>query len=170
MADQKVKDMTEEAAIADDDLFYLSTDEGGGSFLDRKVKKSAVQKGVQSGFHNESNGESSTTATDPQQKLRLTFTPPVVGDYEISFSALVTVSDTGVGVELQVQVDAATPKKLALMTSSLDYGDNGWFIYAGNFILAGLSAAEHTIDLDYSSEVSAKTAYIKEAVITARSI
>ena len=46
MPNTPVKDMAEESALSDNDLLYGSTDESGGTFLDKKVKVSTMRKKV----------------------------------------------------------------------------------------------------------------------------
>jgi hypothetical protein len=69
-----------------------------------------------------------------------------------------------------MQIDDTITKKEILETVSLlDYGDDGWVGYSGNFVVQ-LSVASHDIDLDFKPENTGDTAYVKEAVITARRI
>jgi len=46
MADKLVKDMTEETSLEEADLFYGSTDEGGGTYADKKMQMSTIRKDV----------------------------------------------------------------------------------------------------------------------------
>lgn len=118
----------------------------------------------------EDDSESSTTSITYQQKLRLTFTPLLAGDYEVIFSALVSHSNTGNLMLMRIQIDdTTTEREISADLSGLKYVDGAWHPYAGNFVVT-LSAASHNIDLDYASGEAGKTMYIQNVVLVARRI
>lgn len=116
-------------------------------------------------------GETSTTSTSPQQKLRLTFTPPEQANYEVTFTAMVSCSDTGILIHTRLQLDdTVTYFPVALELYNYKYEDGAYAIRSGSFVIPNLTAASHNIDLDYWSGESGKTAYIKEAYLIVRKI
>ena len=119
---------------------------------------------------NYSTGQSSTTSTNWQQKLRLTFTPDIAGDYEIHWSALVSHMDTGVFMKMRIQIDdSVTYNEWAQEFYNFKYEDGAWSIKSGVFVV-NLSQVSHNIDMDFRSGESGKTMYIKEALLIARRI
>jgi len=121
-------------------------------------------------FYNSSTGQSSTTSTSWQQKVRLTFTPPSAGDYEITFSMMQSHSDTGVMYKTRVQVDNSTTYYSTREEFyNFKYSDGAYRMRGGSFTV-NLSAQQHNIDLDYRTGESGKAAYIKEAYIIARGV
>ena len=123
---------------------------------------------IRDSYSVESNAESSTTGTTYIQKVRLSFTPIAAGDYEINFSFLIGTSNTGFATNSRVWVDSSTVKKeiMANLTSAYPNMHGR----GGNFMLYGLTAAAHTVDIEYCSASAGKSTYITEAVITARRI
>ena len=104
------------------------------------------------------------------QKLRLTFTPPETGNYEVSFSCMVSHSDTGVFAQTRVPVDDTDTYKETLQELyNFKYSDGAYYGRHGIFVV-NLDASVHTLDLDFATGDSGKTMYIKEAIITARRI
>lgn len=109
----------------------------------------------------ESLGVSSTTSTSYIQKLKLTTPSIPAGNYMINWSADLGNSSTKVASKMQVQVDDTT----TLAGSQIDFTEsNGYAMQAGHAIVA-LTAAVHTIDIDYSI-LSAGTANIRNARLT----
>lgn len=121
-------------------------------------------------YYVESNNQSQRTSSTWGQKVRLTFTPNSAGYYEITYSALISCSDTGVKIHTRAQVDDTTTKKeIVEELYNFKYADGAWHDRMGHWV-SYLDATEHNIDLDYKTSESGKAAYIKEAVITARRI
>ena len=139
--------------------------------LTTKSYVDATTSGVnRDAYYAESNGESSTTSDEWQQKVRLTFTPTTSGSYEITFSMMQSHEDTGVLHKARVQIDdSITRYEQWEEFYNFKYEDGAYRTRSGSFVVY-LSAQQHTIDLDYCSYVSGKAAYVKEAVIIARRI
>jgi len=116
--------------------------------------------------------ESSTTSTQFQQKLRLTFTPSIVGNYEVAWSALLSAASSGC-INSRIQLDdTLTFHSCSHRSPSFDYSQGDYLIRTGIFVLENISAEEHYLDLDYCSGGcgSTKAAYIKEAYLVIRKI
>ena len=113
-----------------------------------------------------SEGESGTTSTDWQQKLRLTVTPEVAGEYMILAHASLRCSDSsGLNASwCQLELDDTTQLGFGYYTGSA-VADSQTIMWVGT-----LSAAAHTFDLDYTRAGTSATAYISNARIVARRI
>ena len=157
------------------DAGYITIEDANGDSVPNV--KSTVY-GDRPAFYAESSGQSTTTSLAYQQKLRLTFTPTVPGNYEISFSALIKINPLELAEPIPVvggSVDAAIKTRVQINDTTVKMEATGkihkgyWDIRSGNFVY-DFSAEQHTIDLEYCSGASRSTAYIKESTIVARKI
>jgi hypothetical protein len=110
----------------------------------------------------ESLGESTTTSSSFQRKLRLTTPTLPAGDYHIQWSCGAYSDDRNLA--LRVQVDDSTT---LFQSDDFERVDNDFFPLSGHADVT-LSAASHTVDLDYAQGTSAESgsARIKYARIT----
>jgi len=117
-------------------------------------------------FYAISESESSTTSTDWQEKLKLTFTPFSQGNYVIHFSADVSHESAGVIMKARLQLDDTyTYRERQIELYNYKHSDGAYNQYTGMYILEDLSAEEHTLDMDYCSNKKNKAMYIKSAHI-----
>lgn len=107
-----------------------------------------------------SDSEGSTTSTSYVQRLRLT-TPSldIAGKYRINWYCELRASSTSYDVKGRVQIADSTD--LALINIEPQDG-NSWFPWSGFIYRTGLSG-NYGVDLDYCSESSDGTAYIRRA-------
>lgn len=108
-----------------------------------------------------SEGESITTDTAWQQKLRLSFTPPIAGDYMLLFSCEITNSSATKEVQVQLEQDDTTQLNYAYHSPSTA---NRYDTRMGYAIVA-LDTNPHTFDLDFSRIGTVGTAKIRRARI-----
>ena len=109
-----------------------------------------------------SDGESSTTSTSYQTKTTLSFTPTAADDWVILGFAEYKGTSTSYSVRARLVIDGVTENEITVEpTNATDYQS-----YTAMKV-ASLSAAAHTVTLDYSSESSSATAYIRNARIVA---
>jgi len=116
----------------------------------------------------ESDGESTTTATGYQQKLLLTTPVLAAGTYKISFYCEHKSDDgTNDGSEARVDLDSGT---IIAETESMNASPGGFAAGDGHWLAMGgfrevvLTAAAHTIEIDYRQTTS-NTARIRRARI-----
>lgn len=119
-------------------------------------------------FYAVEDAESSTTSTTPQQKLRLSFTPSSIGNYEVNFSYMYSASNPAVKFTVIMECDDSVRKKTLATKVGDIYTVGDYQIGGGNFVLENLSAEPHTIDMDYAILTGSGTLYIKEATIVVR--
>lgn len=113
--------------------------------------------------------EDSTTSTAPQQMLRLTTPSLPAGTYRIEADANVRTSDSGERVYVQVEVDDTTVILQWVRTID-DVNDSDVREPVGGFVDVVLTAAVHTIDLDWRSGTAGKTAFIRDGKIAIRRV
>ena len=105
------------------------------------------------------NTESSTTLTAFQEKLKLTTPSLTAGDYYISWQCQLRTSNNGREVTIQVELDDTTQLTQMTWDSTLDAQISGSDHQT-------LTAAIHTIDIDFQAESgAARTATISDARI-----
>ena len=124
------------------------------------------------------NADASTLSTAFVQKLRVTFTAPLTGVYEINHSCFLSCSDDGYITSARLQIDdgAVTLSGrtsiheggVTLGTTGAIYPDS-WANHGGSFFVT-LTAGSHDIDYDFKTELATKTAWIKEATISIRQV
>lgn len=111
--------------------------------------------------YNDSDGESSTTSTGYQQKLRLTATTDS-SFYMLFWSAEVKCERYTRPMSVRIQVnDSTTVQEVGYDPITFDvYSD---FAPASGFVRLSLSAGTTNIDMDYRSLVNGETARIRKA-------
>jgi hypothetical protein len=158
------------SGLTANDTSVLATGAGGTTRWEAIAGQYALRD-EGSVYKNQSTGESTTTdGTIWQQKLRLTFIPPVAGDYEIHFACAVINEDSNVLLRTRIQIDDTTTRFQTAPTSNKKYAEGAYVPVSGVFYITSLSAASHNIDLDYISYTDGKIAYIKDATIIARRV
>ncbi len=107
-----------------------------------------------------SEGESSTTSNTYQQKLRLTVSGLVAGTYRLGWYAETRCNSTNSDFEFRIQQDDST----VLAETNIESQDATTYLPQSGFVYVSLSAATtYNFDLDYSSETSGVTTYIRRA-------
>jgi hypothetical protein len=100
-----------------------------------------------------SDGESTTTSTTYQQKLRLTYNAPSNATYRIGWYAELNEPETGIFSNRlclgRVQVDDTTTLAEVQVGATRDI----WEVFSG-FALVALTSGNHDIDIDYASNES----------------
>jgi hypothetical protein len=146
------------------DIITVQKNQSGGDTvtIDGDLVLSAGAKFTPPEFQETSNdGESSTTSSTWQQKLRLTTGSVPAGKYRIGWYLEGSGDDANIRFEYRVQIDDTTtimewhpgfPKK---------YSSGEWQVNGGHYY-ATLSAASHDIDLDYRNN-DGNTTYIRRA-------
>lgn len=105
-----------------------------------------------------------TDAVNWQQKIRLSFSPPEIGDYWLHWSAEVANSGANKGTEVQVELDD---------TTQLNYSVNAPIVANGYANIDGFKKInfadinQHTIDIDFKVEGTG-TAKIRRARLAIR--
>jgi len=116
----------------------------------------------------ESEGESSTSSTTFQQKLRLTTSVLPSGNYMLQWYAEGRHSDIGDAIEMQIEEDDTTVHGLVRFYSG-DSGGTNWIQdfqpFSGHRILEDFSGS-HTFDIDYRAVGGGTSAEIRRARIT----
>jgi len=111
----------------------------------------------------ESEGQSSTSSTSYQQKLRMTTATIPSGTYRISWSFEWSCSsDRTPASGFIVELDGTTALSEVAMAPQKNYGD-GCFYTSSGFKHTSLTAVSHTIDINFKGGVG--TAYIRNARI-----
>ena len=110
----------------------------------------------------ESETRTTTTSTTYQDKTTLTFTPASTGDYIILASATLDGSSASYDYRAQLTIDG-TAYSTTNIETNLATNRELWFVLKK----VNLSAASHTIKIQYSSESSAGTTGIADARIVA---
>jgi len=121
----------------------------------------ATQEDIDHQYNNDET-ESSTTSTTFQNKLTLTFTPPVAGDYMIEWNLEVSRGGTANQVETQV------------LHESTQYGFTSgrlttYLSYSGFFKLS-LPASSQNFHIEFRSPAGVTTCYIRRARLLARRV
>jgi len=118
---------------------------------------------MQTKGYGESDGESSTTSTAFQPKLKLTITNMAAGDYLVSYSAEIKTVDSGV-VRTQIQIDDTTVIGTPEYSGSNPVERNG----VSGFKKVTLTAASHDFDIDFKTKNSGEDSKIRNARIRVR--
>ena len=113
-------------------------------------------------YYNSSDGESLTTSGAYSDKVILTFTPSLTGDYLITASAELSGSSVTYDVRVRMIIDGTT------YSSSMWQPDeaNMWESFFTSKVI-NLGSGSHTIRIQYSSENFAQTVTIRRARIMA---
>ena len=110
-----------------------------------------------------SDTESSTTSTTPVAKTTLQFTPETSDDWVILASADVKMSSSGASCWTRLMVDGTQESSQSWRPNT---GGSDW----GQFVTvkkATLTAAQHTVVIEWATSGSSYTAYIRNARIVA---
>jgi len=114
----------------------------------------------------EDDTEDTTASTTYQQKLRLTTSSLLAGTYKIAWYSEVGSDVKVKDVQVRVQVDDTTTiAEILTAVANVD----GYFCFVG-FKEMALSAASHTIDIDYSAAEAGVTAAIRRARISCKRV
>lgn len=113
---------------------------------------------------NRSDSESSTTSATYQQKVRLTTTTLTGGTYRIEWFFEHTMGGDDKQFGFRAQLDDTTTMTEGIIEAKGQYTDSQWRSVAG-WDEQTLSAASHTIDVDYR-DVGGDTAYIRRARVS----
>jgi len=115
----------------------------------------------------ESLSESTDTLGTYIDKTTLTFTAPVAGDYIVNYSCAISCSAREKEVFTIIDIDGTTQKNE--LSSGVDnvvvYPD--WYGRSG-FFKINLTAASHTIKIQFKIGIAGNTAYIKDATLNVR--
>jgi len=115
----------------------------------------------------ESLSESSSSSTSFTEKVRLTFTPSTVGDWLIIITLQARHTNTGDSFEIRGELDDTYTICLPNQEPEIN-NENSEYRTFGHFrVFQDLSASEHHIDVDYRTQDSGTTMYIKNARIVA---
>jgi hypothetical protein len=109
-----------------------------------------------------SDAESSTNSITYIQKLRLTTSSLEAGTYLIFWSVSYSQESNSQGCRQRIQVDDTDTIFEMNGAPNITYAQNGWYPDSG-YHVGPLSAGVHTIDLDFCSTITNKTAYIRNA-------
>jgi hypothetical protein len=101
------------------------------------------------------------------RKLRLTFTPPVAGDYIIDIMVLVTSTATNRYPSVRCQLDDTTDILPEITRSIVNAGE---YVDIKGFKKVTLTATAHNIDIDFRLNANAGNISAKSARITARRV
>jgi len=116
-------------------------------------------------FEAESNAELGNTTTTPVEKLKLTFTPSAVSDWDIEWSADLAQDEKAQNVEYQfVEDDTFT---LNAGDTQPDPNFGGGYATFGGKVRRTLTAASHDFDIDFASSNGGDNAKIRNARIIA---
>lgn len=114
-----------------------------------------------------SEAESTDTIGTFTQKLLHSFTPPIAGDYKIEYNFEVTHSVGNGETEVQVDFDAGTI--IAFTHEEPEDGDD-YQLHSG-FDIQTLTAAAHTVEVDFRRASASGTAKIRRArIVTSRCV
>ena len=139
---------------------YMSSNSSGTARI--KEAKIFAIKLTSDDYYNESESRDTTTSTTYQNKTILTFTPPTEGEYILLVSATSDGSSRSYDFRTQLYIDGATSD---IRNTEPAYATNRypWIIMKK----VNLTAASHTIIIQYSSENTGATAGIAHARIVA---
>ncbi len=122
---------------------------------------------VVSGFeYADDDGESQTTSTTYIEKLKLTTSDLIAGDYLITYCAEVTITSGFKTVDVICDLDDVDE----LGQKRFDSQDDVEYMSFSGFKKKTLSAGIHTIDIDYKSAGSPEVAKIRRARIYIRKL
>jgi len=123
---------------------------------------SIVVTSTQSYQYANNDSEVSTTSTSWQTRTTLTFTPPATDYWVVMAFAEFKGSSTSQAVNVRITVDGTTEAQSSVTpVVATDYQSFTTTKYAS------LSAASHTINLDYASANASATAYLRNARLVA---
>jgi len=163
---------TEKQTISANDLFIVEDSqrtEDDPKYLRKRVKLSGLIASTSFCKGAESAGQSSTSSSSYQQKLRLTFTPPRVGWYEVNFTARMACNAANKLLGFRIQFDDATTKIEVTPYPNLSLANGIYVLVGGNVVFQFVDTNQHFVDMDYKSNGS-NIAYIEQAVMTIREI
>ena len=106
----------------------------------------------------ESAAESTTTSLTYVQKLRMTTPVLAAGDYRIGYSAELASTDRNGPVHVMVEIDDTT---IVAEAVSPKVQVASAYVMVSGFAVQTLTAAVHTIDVEYHSADVADTAKIR---------
>lgn len=147
-------DFAEKATPAAADLLLL--EDSAASYAKRRVAVGSVHPAVQQAA---ADADSSTTSTSYVNKLTLNLGTIPAGTYRVGWYAEVHDSSISDDVFCRVQVDGSN----TLAEPNLEPKDNTNWIPVSGFAYVALSAAAHSVTIDYRTESAATTAYIRRA-------
>jgi len=146
---------------------FINGEESLNNVADKKLIDDAVKdhdgSDMQTKGYGESDGESSTTSTAFQPKLKLTITNMAAGDYLVSYMAEIKTVDSGV-VRTQIQIDDTTVIGTPEYSGSNPVERNG----VSGFKKITLTAADHDFDIDFKTKNSGEDSKIRNARIRVR--
>ncbi len=111
-----------------------------------------------------SDGETLTTSTSWQTKASFSYTPLYEGDHLITYTALLSCSDTGVFMKTHITVGGTEEASATFDSSNKNHSD-GYYTDVSRSVVVSLTDVV-TITLEFCSSESGKTTYIKEALVT----
>ncbi len=136
---------------------YIITSGGTGYIKDAKVI--AIKLGDNDEYAQDE-GTSTTQSTSYQDKTTLTFTPDSQGDYVILAGAGIASNNVNYDVRAQLTIDGTAYSNVNI--EPVTYYNTYWW---GMVKRVNLTAASHTIKIQYSIENATATAGIKDARI-----
>ena len=112
----------------------------------------------------QSEAQSSVTGDNAyHEKLKLTTASIPAGTYRIGWYAERSMNDEGLPYKFRVQVDDTTDLCEPSPVQKKKFEDGAWTSVSGFKSNVVLTAAVHTIDIDYGTSDAGKTAYIRKA-------
>lgn len=142
------------------------------TFNNTRINKDAVQgddgEGTGTAIHTHdlssttSEGQSTTTSGGFVQKVSHSFTPVVAGNYIIQWQAEISHSIASGRMQVQADLDGGT------QIGFCDYSPvaaNAFCVFSG-FIISNLTAAAHTVDIDFLRQSGSGNALIRRARVT----
>lgn len=157
----EISALTEKTTPVSADLLLI--EDSAASYAKKKLQIGNIAQIFGSQYQSAtSEGESSTTSATYVQKLRLTTASVPAGNYYIGwfFEHAMSGDDKQFGYRLQV--DDTTTFAEGILENKGQYSDSQWRPKSG-FYVATLTAATHTVDIDYLAV--SDTAYIRRARI-----
>jgi len=146
---------------------FINGDDALNNTADRKKIDDVVEEhdgsDMQTKGYGESDGESSTTSTAFQPKLKVTILNMAAGDYLVSYMAEIKTVDSGV-VRTQIQIDDTTVIGTPEYSGSNPVEFNG----VSGFKKVTLTAAAHDFDIDFKTKNGGETSKIRNARIRVR--
>lgn len=147
-------EFSEKATRAADDR--LLVEDSAASYAKKYVKVGTIHPETQ---RVASDAESSTTSQAWQNKATLSLGAVPAGTYRIGWYAELKCSSISDDVDVRVQIDGA----VNAMEINLEVKDPRNYVPISGFYYTELTAASHTLTLDYYSQSMGVTAYIRRA-------
>ncbi len=143
--------------------FRIQYKYGSANATLRYCHLSAVRLTNFTNYYAEAETATSTTSTTYQDETTLTFTPSAAGNYLIIASAQVQMANTKYVVKTRLNIDGTdlTPEQQLITKAAAD-----WASYFATRQVT-LTAASHTIKIQYCTNNAAGAAYIRNARIIA---